>query len=161
METNKKSIPWLCLLAQLAIPLAVGGLSALLTGNAFTSYQALNRPPLSPPAMVFPIVWTILYLLMGTGSYLAIGCDARLPENRPLVWVYAAQLLFNLLWTPVFFRLEWRLFSFFWLLALLALVAVMARQFYRRRPLAGYLQIPYLLWLLFAAYLNLGTYLLN
>ncbi len=137
--------------------LALGGLGALL-GNTGT-YQNLVKPPLSPPAWLFPVAWTILYVLMGIAAYLAWQASAS--ERSGALRFYAAQLFVNVLWPLFFFRLEWRLFAFFWLLLLVALVSLTMVGFrYLSRP-AYLLLWPYMLWLVFAGYLNLGTYLLN
>lgn len=141
------------------LPLAVGGLSALLSRSGMMKYQVLEKPPLSPPGIVFPIAWTILYVLMGIGSAM-IGCSGSREKPQALK-LYAAQLAVNFFWSIFFFDFGWRLFAFFWLLLLLALAAGMVKSFYRIERKAAYLQIPYLIWLLFAAYLNFGVWLLN
>ena len=146
------------LLISIMIPLAVGSISALISGNTM-AYQTLIRPPLSPPAFLFPVVWTILYLLMGISSYMIyVSGD---PNTGKALKYYALQLLFNFGWSILFFGLSQYLLSFIWLIALILLIAVTIYQFYRISPLAACLQIPYLLWCLFAAYLNLSIYLLN
>lgn len=148
------------LILSILIPLAVGGLAALLTRGSMAEFQNLRQPPLSPPPILFPIVWTILYVLMGISAHLA-AWDANKPTQQWVLRLYAVQLGMNFLWPIFFFNLEWRLFSFFWLLMLIVLVARMAVQFYKIRPAAGLLQIPYLVWCCFAAYLNFGVYFLN
>ena len=144
---------------SIGIALAVGGLSALLSRNGMAAYRDLTRPVLSPPGFLFPVVWTVLFVLMGTGA--ALVWRAGRTESRAALRLYAAQLLVNFFWPIFFFSLGWRLFAFLWLLLLLALVGQMIRRFYAIRPLAAYLQVPYLLWLCFAAYLNVGIWLLN
>lgn len=142
-----------------AIPLAVGLLSALLTNKGMQIYQTLQKPPLSPPGWIFPVAWTILYLLMGISSgmvYLS-GSDGR----RDALRIYALQLLLNFGWTILFFGFHLYLAAFIWLVVLEALIVVMIALFYAVRPLAGYLQIPYFFWVAFAAYLNFAVYLLN
>lgn len=121
-------------------------------------FGMLQKPPLAPPGILFPIVWTILYTLMGV-SYGRLKTKGLTDEK--VNQVYYLQLVINALWSIFFFSLEWRLFSFFWIIALIIAVIVMIREFYARDKVAGLLQIPYLLWLLFAAYLNLAIYLLN
>ena len=151
---NKKT-----LITNIAIPLAVGGISALITGSGFKDYSDVARPALSPPAILFPIVWTLLYILMGISAYIVWERDttkARLP-----VAIYAVQLFLNFMWPIFFFSFKAYLFSFIWLLLLWAFVIAMIIVFYKVNRLAGILQIPYLLWLTFAAYLNLGVFLLN
>ena len=141
------------------IPLAVGGLSALLSRNGMAAYQTLEKPPLSPPGVVFPIVWSILYILMGISSAM-IWCSES-QEKPQALKLYAAQLAVNFFWSIFFFAFGWRLFAFFWLLLLLVLTAKMVKSFYQIDKKAAYLQIPYVLWLLFAAYLNFGVWMLN
>ncbi len=153
-------IQWKKLLICLAIPLAVGGLSALLSGS-MDGFEALNKPPLSPPGWLFPVVWTILFLLMGLASYLVVVSDAPPEEIRKALRVYGVQLAFNFLWSIIFFRFEAYLFAFVWLLVLWVLIAITLLRFVRIRPLAGWLLVPYLLWVTFAGYLNFGIYLLN
>ena len=121
-------------------------------------YQDLVKPFLAPPAITFPIVWTILYILMGV-SYAILKVNGLADENVNLI--YYLQLGINALWSIFFFVFEWRLFSFFWILLLILCVIAMIMRFECRNKLAGLLQIPYLLWLIFAAYLNLAVYILN
>ena len=144
-------------LKSIALPVLVGVLVSLIISGSI-DYSLLNKPFLSPPAIVFPIVWTILYILMGY-SYGRLKAMALTDDKISLV--YYIQLFVNALWSIFFFLLKWRLFSFFWILLLIVLVAIMIVQFYRKDKFAGLLQIPYLLWLIFAAYLNLGVYVLN
>lgn len=137
--------------------LALGGLGALIGGTG--SYDQIVKPPLSPPAWVFPVAWSILYVLMGIAAYLAWQANAV--ERSGALRFYLAQLIVNVLWPVFFFRLEWRLFAFFWLLLLIALVSLTMVGFrYLSRP-AYRLLWPYMLWLFFAGYLNLATYFLN
>jgi tryptophan-rich sensory protein len=143
-----------------AAALAVGGVSALLTGEGMKAFAALNQPPLSPPGWIFPAVWTILYVLMGVGMALVWRVTSG-RERRRAVEAWALQLAVNFFWTILFFRLEARLFAFFWLVLLLVLAARMTRIFSDHRDLAAKLQIPYLVWLVFAGYLNFAVYLLN
>ncbi len=152
---------WKLLALCLAIPLAVGALGALLGGSFGESYAALYKPLLAPPGWLFPIVWTALYLLMGAASWLVLGSDASKPRKRRALTVYAVQLGLNLLWPLFFFRLGRLLFAFVWLLALCAAVTLcrLLFRFIDRR--AGELLLPYLVWLFFAAYLNLGVAILN
>lgn len=143
------------------VTLAAGALGGLL-GGMFTgqmSFDQLVKPPLTPPGWVFPVVWTVLYSLMGLAAYLVYNSN-DIDRAAPLR-MYFLQLAVNILWPLFFFRLEWRLFAFFWLLLLIALVTLTMTGFKHIRPAAYYLLIPYLLWILFAAYLNLAFYLLN
>lgn len=152
-------IKWKPLLISLFIPLAIGGLSALLTRNSMMIYERIQKPALAPPPVVFPIVWTVLFLLMGISAYLVYVSQA---ENRQGALVlYAVSLIVNFLWPVLFFILQAYLLSFLWILLLWVLILLMILQFHKASPLAAYLQIPYLLWVTFAAYLNLMVFLLN
>lgn len=153
-------IDWKKLLISLGIPLAVGGLSALLSGG-MTNYGAMNKPPLSPPGWVFPVVWTVLYLLMGYASYLIWTSDAPQSERRGALILYGAQLAANFIWPLIFFRAEMYLAALIWLVVLWILIFLTIRAFSKINERAGDLLIPYILWVTFAAYLNLGVYLLN
>ena len=148
------------LLLCLAIPLAVGGLASLLSGG-MGDYRQQNQPPLSPPGWVFPLVWTILYLLMGYASYRVLVSGKDSAAVRSALKTYGAQLLLNFLWPIVFFGLEWRVAAFFLLIGLWLLIYITIKKFSAIDELAGDLLIPYLLWVAFAAYLNLGLILLN
>lgn len=154
-------IKWKTLIAAIAIPLAVGGLAALLTRGSMEMFAQLNKPPLSPPGWVFPVVWTILYTLMGIASYIVYTSDAPQAEIRTALRRYAAQLAVNFFWSIFFFRFQWYLFSFLWIILLWILVFATLVSFYRISKAAGWLLVPYLLWVTFAAYLSLFVYLLN
>lgn len=156
MKIDKKR-----LIICLAIPLVVGGAAGLLTMNSMEAIEALNQPPLSPPGWLFPVVWTVLYVLMGIASYLVSVSDAPHEEKARALWTYGIQLAFNFLWPIAFFNLKWYLFAFLWLVILWILILITALRFGRIRKPAGYLLVPYLLWVAFAGYLNLGIYLLN
>ena len=145
----------------LVIPLAVGGIAALLTGGGMDTFETLNQPPLSPPGWLFPVAWTLLYLLMGLASYLAM--ESRGPQEiiRRSIALYALQLLFNFLWPIFFFGLKWYLFAFIWLVALWILILLTLIEFRRVSKVSAYLLLPYLAWVAFAGYLNIGIYLLN
>ncbi len=142
---------------SIIIPLALGGIVGFLISGSM-NYDTLNQPPLSPPSILFPIVWTILYALMGISFGILRDKGLADPDVK---LIYYAQLIVNLLWPIAFFVLEWRLFAFIWILILDALVAIMIITFYRRDKAAALLQLPYMIWVLFASYLNLGVYILN
>ncbi len=152
----KKLRPYL---VSALLALAVGGLGALASHDAMERFGALAQPPLSPPAWLFPVVWTILYTLMGISAAMIYRADQG--GRAGALSVYAAQLAVNLGWTILFFPFGLYLAALIWLLALIVLIVLMILRFYAVRPLAAYLQIPYLAWCLFAAYLNLGVYVLN
>ena len=147
------------LVISLLISLGVGGLAGLISSNSTELYGELNLPALSPPSVVFPIVWTILYILMGISAYLIYSSNSQ-NKDRALR-IYGVQLLLNFIWPIVFFNMQMYLLAFIILVVLWITVLVMIMSFYRISPLAAYLQIPYLLWLTFAGYLNLSIYLLN
>ena len=148
------------LIVSLALPLGVGFLSTLISGG-MREYQSLNQPPLSPPGWVFPIVWTALYLLMGYASYRIWTADTNPDYKRRALIMYGIQLFLNFLWPIVFFGLEWRLAAFFLLLLLWLAIFITMRLFSNIDERAGDFLLPYLLWVTFAGYLNLGVYFLN
>lgn len=140
----------------LVLVLIEGVVGFLISGSI--DYNSLNRPPLSPPSITFPIVWTILYILMGI-SYGMLKSNNLLDSK--ISSIYYLQLFFNALWPIAFFLLKWRLFAFIWIIILAILIIIMIARFYEKHKTAGLLQIPYLIWTLFATYLNFGVYLLN
>ena len=142
---------------SILIPVILGGIVGLIISGSM-DYNSLQKPFLSPPVILFPIVWTILYILMGV-SYGILQVNSKVDAEINLI--YYGQLFVNLLWPIAFFVLKWRLFAFIWIVLLAILVFVMILKFYQKNKLAGLLQIPYLLWTLFASYLNLFVYLLN
>ena len=143
---------------SIAIALAVGGISALVNAGKMSDVAPI-QPPLSPPAWLFPIVWTILFTLMGISS--ARVYMSACPGRSDALFVYVVQLIVNFLWTVFYFSFRAFALSFIWLLFLLLLVILMDVRFERCSSGAGKLQLPYTLWLCFAAYLNLATWLLN
>ena len=153
-------IQWKKLLLCLGIPLAVGGAATLFSGG-MAGYQNMVQPPLSPPGWVFPVVWSILYLLMGYASYRVLVSGAEQDQIRKALQLYGAQLSVNFLWPLVFFGLGWYLVAFVVLVALWVLIFLTARAFSGIDEKAGNLLLPYLLWVTFAGYLNLSVYLLN
>ena len=154
------------LLIALALPLAVGALSAFIStagteGGFSATYGGLNKPPLSPPSWVFPVVWIILYLMMGMASYIADRNAAVRNERRSALYLYGAQLAVNFIWPIAFFRANQYLIALVILAVLFFLALLTTIKFFRIKPLAGWLMIPYLVWLAFAAYLNTGVVLMN
>ena len=122
------------------------------------TFRLVNKPALAPPGWVFPVAWTILYILMGIASYLVLTSGK---PNDTALTLYGIQLVFNFFWSIIFFNLEMYLFAFIWLVVLWLLIFKTAILFYQISKPAGYLMIPYLLWVAFAGYLNLSIYLLN
>ena len=149
------------LLIAVAIPLLVGAVAGLLTRNSMQVFEGLQQPPFAPPGVLFPIVWTILYTLMGIASYLIYTSGKDPEEVSSALTVYGVQLVVNFLWPIVFFRFGWYTFAFFWLILLWVLVIYTILLFYRISKPAAWLMVPYLVWLTYAAYLNLGIVLLN
>lgn len=149
------------LIISLVIPLAVGGLSALVTGGSMDIYGEVTQPPLSPPGWVFPVVWSILYVLMGVSLYLVRASDAPKEQKAAAFVVFGISLLLNFLWSPIFFAARGFLAAFVVLVLLWLSVIGVIIAFSRIKKTAGLLQLPYLLWVTFAGYLNLGVYLLN
>ncbi len=145
-------------LLQVGLALAVGGLSALLSGSQ-EIYGGLIKPPLSPPGWVFPVVWTVLYILMGVAAGL-VSQSGDVDKNQALS-LYYIQLFINFLWSPLFFRFGWYAFAAVWLFVLVVAVFATWRRFRAISPAAGWLLVPYLLWCLFALYLNIGFVVLN
>lgn len=156
MKIDKKTLA-----LSIALPLLVGTVAGLLTRNAMMEFGILNKPPLSPPGWLFPVVWTLLYTLMGISAYLIKVSDANPDEKSNALMIYNYQLIVNFLWSIFFFNFGWYLFSFFWILLLWVLIILMIRSFDNISQTAAYLNIPYLLWVTFAAYLNFGIWWLN
>lgn len=140
---------------------SIGALSGWLSRDGMQIFStSISQPPLSPPAFLFPIVWGVLYALMGIGA-VRIYLSPQSTERSMALNVYITQLIVNFFWSLIFFNAQAYLFAFFWLLILWILALWMILLFYKVDPLAAKLQIPYLLWLSFAAYLNLGVWYLN
>lgn len=139
------------LIKNILIPVIMGGIIGLII-NPFMNYQDLNKPPLSPPGIIFPIVWTILYIIIGYSFY---------KQDEQNKTIYYTQLIVNGLWSIFFFVFKWYLFSFIWIILLIILVIIMIKEFYKVNKLSGLINIPYLIWIIFAAYLSFGVYLLN
>lgn len=154
---NKSKTIW-TYVVSIAAALAVGGASAFVNAGRMEN-QSIIRPPLSPPAWLFPIVWSALFILMGVSA--ARVWRSGSPERSDALFLYCTQLVVNFLWTVFFFRFEAFLLSFFWLVFLILLVVLMLVRFEKCAAGAGKLQIPYVVWLLFAAYLNFAVWLLN
>ena len=138
------------LLFYIITTILIGTIPSIFVFKSMNIYNSLNRPPLSPPSIVFPIAWTMLYILMGISIYIIMQSKRKLKKNAKLI--YYIQLVTNALWTPIFFGFK----EYF-----LAFVITMILTFYKISKKAAYIQIPYLLWLLFASYLNFGVFVLN
>lgn len=136
------------------LPITLGSLVGLLISN-FMDYEILIKPPLAPPKIVFPIAWSIIYLLMGISYYFY----KRRTNDKNLI--YYIQLIVNLLWSIIFFILKWRFISILWIVLLDILVILTMKKFKEYNKVPVYLFIPYLLWILFATYLTIGIFILN
>ena len=144
-------------LLRLFLPLIIGGIVSLFLLDKI-DYENLISPPLAPPQIVFPIVWSIIYILMGISYYkLTTHCNPTAIEKG----IYYVQLSVNALWSIIFFVLKWRLFACIWIILLDILVIAMIITFYKKCKESAYLNIPYLIWILFATYLTIGFYTLN
>ncbi len=155
---NRKN---LTLIICIAIPLLVGLLAGILSGGGMETFMKLDKPPLSPPGWVFPVVWTILYILMGIASYLVLTSGAERQKILEALIFYFAQLAANFVWPILFFDLKWYLLSFAWLILLWVLIFKTIRLFRDISKEAAWLMIPYLVWVTFAGYLNLGIAWMN
>ena len=147
---------------SILIALAVGGLSAFLTRNSMDIYGEFITPPLSPPSFLFPIVWSVLYILMGVSAAMIYTDKASLfKERSSAIATYASSLIVNFAWSIIFFNFRAFLLAFIWLLFLLFLIIKTIVAYKKINPTAAYLQIPYAIWVAFAGYLNFGIWLLN
>ena len=147
-----------CILFSL-LSLAVGGISALVSGGFSSVYGEIILPPFAPPGFIFPIVWSILYILMGIGAGLVWSTNSSKREEA-ITW-FVLQLAVGFLWPIIFFSQKLFFFAFLWIILLLLLVLRMTYWFFRIKQVSAFLQIPYIVWLLFASALNLGVVLLN
>ena len=136
----------------------VGGVLVGLIISGYMNYGDMVKPPLSPPSYIFPIVWTILYILMEVSYFIATKDNGN---DKELNQIYILQLLVNFFWPIIFFVLKMYFSAFFWIILLIILVIYMIKELLKNNKISGYLQIPYFIWLLFATYLNIGIFLLN
>ena len=151
------------LILAIALPLIVGGISAFLTRNGTSSFKTIEKPPFAPPSWLFPIAWTILYILMGIASYLVYSNNEiiKVKERDNFLLLYLVQLVFNFFWSIIFFNLKQYVFAFIWLVILWILIFLLITNARKINKLSFYLLIPYLIWVSFAGYLNLGIAILN
>ena len=156
-----KKVRLLPFIIAVLIPLLVGIVSAMISSKGMAMYGTMSKPPLSPPAWVFPVAWTILYIMMGIASYFVFVSDADSKLKMMALLIYIIQLAMNFMWSILFFNWKLYLVAFVWLIVMWGLVIICAFRFYGINKAAGYMMIPYIVWLTFAAYLNLGIFLLN
>ena len=146
----------------IAIPLVVGISSAAITRADMQVYSRLNTPPLAPPSWIFPIVWTLLYILMGISSgMIFVKRKSDLDASRQGLVYYTLSLVLNFAWSIVFFKFQAAFFAFIILIALLISIIKTIIEYRKIYPIAAYLQIPYTVWVAFAGYLNAGIWLMN
>lgn len=137
----------------------VGALSAMITGDFDSFFDRYASPPLMPPSWLFPVVWAVLYALMGISAYLIYFSHGS--ADKRALWLYAAQLAVNFSWSIVFFKYEKLWAGAAVIILLIVLVMLMITAFKKISPTAAWLNIPYQLWLIFAAYLNIATAIIN
>ena len=157
----KRELKLGALIPALLLPLAVGGLAAFITKDSMAVFGAIIKPPLAPPGWLFAPVWTALYLLMGYASYLVWTAEVSPIRRNRALKIYLLSLGANFLWPLIFFSLELYLLAFLWIILLALLSAAAALLFWHIDQSAGELMLPYLVWLAYAAYLNLGIWILN
>ena len=143
------------------IPLAIGGLSAFITRDSMDIYDKINQPFLAPPSWVFPVAWTILFILMGISSAMIYRADAPMEDKKKALRLYGINLVVNFFWSIIFFNLGAFLGAFLWLMLLIFIIVKMMSAFYKIKPAAAYLQIPYVVWCCFASYLTASIWLMN
>ena len=151
------------LIFAIALPLVVGGISAFLTKDGTSMFKTIEKPPLAPPSWLFPVAWTILYILMGIASYIVYSNNeiVKTKERDNFLLVYLVQLVFNFFWSIIFFNLKQYVFAFIWLVVLWILILLLTMNAKKINKTSFYLLIPYLIWVSFAGYLNLGIAILN
>ena len=143
------------------IPLAIGGLSAFITRDSMDIYDKINQPFLAPPSWVFPVAWTVLFILMGISSAMIYRADAPMEDKKSALRLYGINLVVNFFWSIIFFTLGAFLGAFLWLMLLIFIIVKMMSAFYKIKPAAAYLQIPYVVWCCFASYLTASILLMN
>ena len=151
---NKNKFDIKSLLLNLFIAEGAGILSGFLSGDISQKYSDMIKPKFAPPGILFPIVWAILFFLMGIANYLS-------RSNKKASYLYFIQLIFNFLWSIFFFGLDLKLFSFFWLIILFVLILATTKEFFKTNFYSGLLMIPYIMWVMFALYLNFEFWRLN
>ncbi len=154
-------IQWKKLIVSVAVPLAVGLIAGWLTADSTVLFKTVNKPILAPPAWLFPVAWTILYILMGIAFYRAWIAVTTYEKRKEAFIYYGLQLIVNFFWPIIFFNLKEFLFAFVWLVLLWWLILLTYKRFLRIDTVAGYLLIPYLVWVAYAGYLNFFIWWLN
>lgn len=157
-ETTKRG-SFLSLVICIALPIVVGLLSSMVVGDMASKYAKMNTPPLSPPAKIFPIVWMVLYVMMGIASYIVYQSDSK--YRGLFLFIYAIQLIFNFAWSPIFFLSGTYWAGFIWLVTMIVIIYIMMILARNASKIAFAMFVPYLAWCLFAAYLNAGVAILT
>ena len=143
----------------IAIPVLIGGLSALITMGNMQLFDSINKPPLAPPKWLFPVAWTILYIMMGIASYFLYKADSE--EGREALVLYGIQLFFNFWWSIIFFNLKAYWFAAIWLFTMWIIILILLIKSKKIDVRSFWLLLPYFLWTTFAFYLNVGIAILN
>ena len=141
---------------RIFLPIILGSIVGFII-NGFIDYTELVKPPLAPPKILFPIAWSIIYLLMGISYYLY----RKDYNDEKTIKLYYIQLIVNLLWSVIFFVFKLRLLSVAWIVLLDILVINLIKKYFETKKVSAYLNIPYIIWILFATYLTIGIYILN
>ena len=157
--TDRNTGALIVLIVFIAIPLAVGVVSALLTRDAMVMFNSMNKPPFAPPAWLFPVAWTILYILMGISCFLIFASNDE--DRYTGLMLYAFQLVVNFTWSLIFFRLDAYVFAAVWLAILIIMIVALIINTSRYSKAAMIMLLPYLAWCCFAMYLNVGIAILN
>ena len=152
---------WKRALFWILFSLAAGGISAAVTSKGRARFETVPQPPLSPPRILFPIVWSVLLILIGLGFAIVLEKASEPSEREGASAAYAVQMTFFFCWMIWFFGLSWYGFSSLWLAGMIVSILVMILVYRRISPAAAWLQVPYLLWCCFALYLNIGIWRLN
>ncbi len=158
---NNRKMTILSMFIAVLIPLLIGGLSAFLTSGDMKIFESMNHPPLAPPGWLFPIAWTILYIIMGVASFLVFISGADPGKKRTALMLYAGQLIMNFFWTTLFFTYSQYFISLIWILGMWVLTLLCAVRFYRIKRIAGLMMGILLLWTTFATYLNTAYYIMS
>jgi tryptophan-rich sensory protein len=159
---HNKKVKIIPLIISIAIPLLIGNLTSVLIPNMNSIYENLVKPFFAPPSIVFPIVWTILYVLMGIASYKVYILKYNNIDVSSAIFVYAIQLLLNSLWTLIFFGLRLYGIAFIQLILLFFFVLLTIKRFYEKRgKKSALLLLPYLIWIIYAGTLNFFIWMLN
>ena len=164
-KSENKCRKFLIAAGFILLPLVIGVVSSLVTGDAMMGFSKFNQPPLAPPAWLFPVAWTILYILMGVASYLIYRISPKNKVEEKLQKtesvVYFVQLFFNFMWTILFFKFELRWFAFGWLIVMWLMIFALIFMCAKNRKAAAWCLVPYIIWCTFAAYLNVMIAILN